>query len=85
MPKTTETRCRDGSVQATRYTKTTQVTPSLHSFLLQTAILNNLMACVACKLISLSIPEKVVISSFYYVDHRDMKYGKQNDMCSYGA
>ena len=32
VPKTTETRCRDGSVQATHYTKTTQLTPSLHRF-----------------------------------------------------
>ncbi len=29
MPKTTETRCRDGRVQARRVTKTTQVTLSL--------------------------------------------------------
>ena len=35
VPKTTETRCRDGSVQARHdiYTKTTQVTPSLYPFL----------------------------------------------------
>ena len=31
MSKTTETRCRDGSVQG-RHTKTTQLTPSLHLF-----------------------------------------------------
>ena len=52
--KTTETRCRDGSTCAgkTCYIKTTQITPSLHMFLLQTAFLNNLMACIACKIIS---------------------------------
>ena len=33
VPKTTETRCRDGSVQSTHYTKTTQLTPSLHLFI----------------------------------------------------
>ena len=32
-----------------------------------------------------SILEKVVISSFHYVDHRDIKYRKENDMCSYGT
>jgi len=30
VPKTTETRCRDGSVQARQVIKTTQATPSLH-------------------------------------------------------
>ena len=54
VPKTTETRCRDGMQCAgkTCYTHTTQVTPSLHLFLLQTAILNNLMAGIASKIIS---------------------------------
>ena len=32
VPKTTETRCRDGSVQARQVIKTTQGTPSLHLF-----------------------------------------------------
>ena len=48
--KTAETRCRNGSVQARHVT--TQVTPSLHLFLLQTATLNNLMACIAHKIIT---------------------------------
>ena len=32
VTKTTETRCRDGSVQARQVIKTTQATPSLHLF-----------------------------------------------------
>ena len=32
VPNITETRCRDGSVQA-RYTRTTPITPSLHPFI----------------------------------------------------
>ena len=33
VPKTTETRCRDGSVLARQVKKITQATPSLHHYL----------------------------------------------------
>ena len=39
VPKTTETRCRDDSVQGRRYTKTIQLTPSLHLFFISEIIL----------------------------------------------
>ena len=37
VPKTTETRCRDGSVQARHGIQRLQVTPSLHLFLYHSA------------------------------------------------
>ena len=44
VPKTTETRYRDSSVQARQVImKTTQVTPSLNLFLLHNAALSNLI------------------------------------------
>ena len=40
VPKTTETRCRDGSVQGRHVIqKTTQLTPSLHLFFISEIIL----------------------------------------------
>ena len=39
VPKTTETRYRDGSDQSRQDIQTTQVTPSLHLFFVHTIIL----------------------------------------------
>ena len=43
VPKSTETRCRDSSLQA-GYEKTTQATPSLHLLLLHVDTHSNLIA-----------------------------------------